>query len=156
MAEEISSPLLSLIKEQGLIDDLQYEEVTAEIKRSGTSAFQILQDFGILDMDSILQAMANHLSTEVVSLRNRDLSDDVVGTVPANTARMYRCVPVDLNNGTLRVAFEDPLDPAHVDEVAYVVKKDVQVVVANPAEIESAIEKYYGAEASGDVTAILK
>jgi len=156
MAEEISSPLLSIIKEQGLIDDLQYEDVTAEIKRSGTAVFQILQDFGILDVDSILQAMANHLATEVVSLRNRDLPEDVVGAVPANTARTYRCIPVDLNNGTLRVAFEDPLDTARVDEVAFVVKKDLQVVVANPAEIESAIEKYYGGEASGDVAAILK
>jgi type IV pilus assembly protein PilB len=156
MAEDISSPLLSLIKEQGLIDDLQYEEVTAEIKRSGTAAFQILQDFGILDLDSILQAMANHLATEVVSLRDVDLSQDALSAVPANTARTYRCVPVELNNGTLRVAFEDPLDPARVDEVAFVVKKDLQVVVANPAEIESAIEKYYGGEASGDVAAILK
>ncbi len=156
MPEEISSPLLSLIKEQGLIDDLQYEDVTAEIKRSGTSAFQVLQDFGILDVDSILQAMANHLSTEVVSLRNRDLPQEVVNAVPANTARTYRCVPIELNNGALRVAFEDPLDPARVDEVAFVVKKDLQVVVANPSEIESAIEKYYGAEASGDVAAILK
>ena len=156
MSEEISSPLLSLIREQGLIDDLQYEEVTAEIRRSGTSAFQILQDFGVLDLDSILQAMANHLATEVVSLRNRDLPEDAVGAVPANTARTYRCIPVELNNGMLRVAFEDPLDPARIDEVAFVVKKDVQVVVANPSEIENAIEKYYGAEASGDVSAILK
>jgi len=156
MAEEISSPLLSLIKEQGLIDDLQYEEVTGEIKRSGTPVLQILQDFGILDLDSILQAMANHLSTEVVSLRNLDLPDEVVATIPSNTARTYRCIPVELNGSTLRVAFEDPLDSARVDEVAFVAKRDLQVVVANPAEIESAIEKYYGAEASGDVAAILK
>jgi type IV pilus assembly protein PilB len=156
MAEEISSPLLALIKEQGLIDDLQYEEVVAEIKRSGTPPLQILQDFGILDLDSILQAMANHLATEVVSLRNRDLPEEVVRALPANTARTYRCIPVELNNGTLRVAFEDPLDPAHIDDVAFVAKQDVQVVVANPSDIENAIEKYYGAEASGDVAAILK
>jgi type IV pilus assembly protein PilB len=156
MPEEISSPLLTLIKEQGLIDDLQYEEVTAEIKRSGTPAFQILQDFGILDLDSILQAMANHLATEVVSLRNLELPQELVAAIPATTARTYRCVPVAMNDGILRVAFEDPLDQARLDEVTFVVKKDLQVVVANPAEIESAIEKYYGSEASGDVAAILK
>ncbi len=73
MPEEISSPLLALVKEQGLIDDLQYEEVVAEVKRSGTAVFQILQDFGVMDADAILQAEANQLGTEVVSLRNRDL-----------------------------------------------------------------------------------
>ena len=71
MAEEISNPLLSLIREQGLVDDLQYEDVIGEIKRSGKPVFQILQDFGILDADSILQAMANDqvsLSFQVCSM----------------------------------------------------------------------------------------
>ena len=35
MPEEIHSPLLSLIKEQNLIDDLQYEEVAAELMTLG-------------------------------------------------------------------------------------------------------------------------
>ena len=156
MPEEISSPLLALVKEQGLIDDLQYEEVVAEVKRSGTSVFQILQDFGVLDADAILQAEANQLGTEVVSLRNRDLPAQAIAAIPANAARTYRCIPVELNDGTLRVAFEDPLDPARVDELTYVAKLDIQVVVANPTEIENAIEKYYGQEASADVTEILK
>ena len=34
MPEDISHPLLSLVKEQGLIDDLQYEEVAGEFKRT--------------------------------------------------------------------------------------------------------------------------
>src|SRR6266487_195827 len=156
MPQEISSPLLSLVKEQGLIDDLQYEEVVAEIKRSGTSVFQILQDFGVLDADAILQAEANQLGTEVVSLRNRDLPAQAIAAIPANAARTYRCIPIELNDGTLRVAFEDPLDPARVDELTYVAKLDIQVVVASPTEIENAIEKYYGQEASADVTEILK
>ena len=63
MADEISSPLLSLVRELGLIDDLQYEEVAAELKRSGAPAFQLLQDFGIMQLDDILQVMANYLGT---------------------------------------------------------------------------------------------
>ncbi|MGC3957902.1 MAG: hypothetical protein QM813_08155 [Verrucomicrobiota bacterium] len=49
MSDDIAHPLLALVREQGLIDDLQYEEVVAEIKRSGNPVFQILQDFGIMD-----------------------------------------------------------------------------------------------------------
>jgi type IV pilus assembly protein PilB len=155
MSDEISSPLLSLVKEQGLIDDLQYEEVAAEAKRSGTSVFQVLQDSAVLDADSILQAMANHLGTEVVSLNDREFSSDVISAIPGNTARMYRCLPVEVSNGVVRVAFADPLDPAQVDEVGFVVKKDIQVVVADPAEIEKNIERLYGQD-SGDMTDLLK
>jgi type IV pilus assembly protein PilB len=155
MADDISSPLLALIKDQGMIDDLQYEEIVAEIKRSGTPVFQIIQDFGIMDLDAILQVMANHLGTEVVSLRGRDFSPELMATIPANTAKIYQCIPVEDDGSTLRVAFADPLDPGRVDEIGFVAKRDVQVVVANPKEIEEALEKSYGTE-SADVSDLLK
>ena len=143
MSEEITSPLLALVKEQGLIDDLQYEEVAGEFKRSGKPVLQILQDFGIMDLDTVLQAMANHLSTEVITVNDRDLTPEVVATVPAKTARMYECLPVGLANGTLRLALIDPLNPGRVDELGFVVKRDIQLVVADPAAIRKAIDKFY-------------
>ncbi len=59
MAEEISNPLLSLIKEQGLIDDLQYEEVAARVqaqRHAGHPDPAGLRDHGL---DAILQVMAD-------------------------------------------------------------------------------------------------
>lgn len=158
MAEEISSPLLALVKEQSLIDDLQFEEVQAEFKRSGKSVLQILQDFQVMDLDMILQVMANHLATEVVTIRDRDFTPELLAAIPAKTARMYQCVPVGMSNGTLKVAMADPLNPGRVDELGFVVKKDVQLVVADPNQIEKAIEKHYASqmEAGESVSDILK
>src|SRR5579859_5254420 len=120
MADDISNPLLALVKERGLVDDLQYEEVTAEFKRSGKPVGQILQDFGILDLDAILQVVGDSLSAEVVTLRESDLSASVIQAIPAKTARMYQCLPVALEGSTLRVALVDPLNPARVDELGFV------------------------------------
>jgi type IV pilus assembly protein PilB len=156
MPEEISNPLLSLVRDQGLLDDLQYEEVVAELKRSGAPVFQLLQDFGIMKVDDILHVMASNLGTEVVSLRDREYSPELLKTIPANVARMYHCMPVALKNGTLQVALADPLDPAHADEVGFASKRDVQVVVADPAEIEKAVERHYGQEEGEDLSKILQ
>ncbi|HEY1490121.1 MAG TPA: pilus assembly protein PilB, partial [Verrucomicrobiae bacterium] len=93
MPEEISNPLLTLIREQGLVDDLQYEGVAAEIKRSNASVVQVLQDFGIMKLDDILHIEANYLGTEVVSLKDREISPELLKIVPATVARMYRCLP---------------------------------------------------------------
>jgi type IV pilus assembly protein PilB len=156
MSEEISSPLLSLIKEQGLIDDLQYEEVAAEHKRTGTQVTQILQDFGIMDLDAILHVISNYLGAEIVSLNDREFSPQLLKSIPSNTARMYRCIPVAQENSTLQVAFEDPLNPARVDELGYSVKKEIQPVVANPSDISKLIDKFYGGDDSDSVSEILK
>jgi type IV pilus assembly protein PilB len=156
MAEETLSPLLALIKEQSLIDDLQFEEVVAEHKRAGTPVIQILQDFGIMDLDTILQLEANHLGAQVISLTDTEFSPELLQLIPANTARMYRCMPVAQFDGTLQVAFEDPLNPARVDELGFIVRKEIQPVIANPAEIEKLIDRYYGQDDSDNVSEILK
>src|SRR5882724_3513312 len=154
MAEQ-SSPLLELIKEQGKVDDLQYEEVIAEHGRTGKPVNQILQDFGILDIDSILQIEADYLGTEVVSLRDREFTPDLIRAIPGSTARMYQCVPVAVHENSVQVAFVEPLIPGRSDELGFAIRKDIIPVVADPAQIEKAIERYYG-EDTESVSDILK
>ena len=156
MSDEISNPLLSLIKDQGRLDDLQYEDVVAEMKRSNAPAIQVLQDFGIMKLNDILHVEANYLGTEVVSLRDREISPDLLQTIPANVARMYRCVPVALNGDTLQVAVADPLDPGRADEIHFSAKRDVQVVVADPADIDRTVDRFYGQAESENFSEILK
>ena len=155
MPDDISHPLLSLVKEQGLIDDLQYEEALAEFKRTGKPMTQILQDFGVLDLDTILQAIGSHLGAPVVTLRERDLTPELLRIVPAKMARMYQCLPVAQVDSTLQVALVEPLNVGRIDELGFVVKKDIQLVVADPVQVQKIIEKYYPEE-NESVTDILK
>ena len=156
MSDEISSPLLSLIHEQGMIDDLQFEDVVAEFKRNATPVIQILQDFGIMKLDDILQTEAHALGTEVVSLRDHEIPPEVINLVPAKIAQMYRCLPVGVKNGSVQLALAEPLDPSRPDEIQFAIKHDVQVVVSDPAEIQKAIERFYGQEESESFSELLK
>jgi type IV pilus assembly protein PilB len=156
MSEEISSPLLNLIQQEGMIDDLQFEGVVAEFKRNGTPVIQILQDFGIMKLDDILQTEAHALGTEVVSLRDRELPQEVLNLVPVKVAQMYNCVPVGTKNGSVQIALSEPLDPSRPDEIQFAIKRDVQVVVADPADIQKAIERFYGQQESESFSEILK
>ncbi|PYK62960.1 MAG: pilus assembly protein PilB [Verrucomicrobia bacterium] len=155
MSDISSIPLLALIQERGLVDDLQLEEVAQEHTRSGKPVIQTLQDFGLLDMETVLQIMADHLGTEVVELHNLELTAEVLQTVPASAARMHQCLPVAVFGSSVRIAMADPLDPAVIDELNYLTGKEVQVVVADPAQIEKAVNKFYGEE-SESVSDILK
>ena len=59
-----------------------------------------------------------------------------------------------LSNGTLKVALMDPLNSTRIDELGFVVKKDLQLVIADPAQVEKGLEKYYpdGVEDSDTVS----
>ena len=116
MSEEINNPLLSLLHGQGMLDDLQYEEVVGELKRNATPSIQILQDFGIMKLDDILHVMATALGTEVVSLKDREIPADILKIIPAKVAQMYKCIPVGIgSDGVLQVALAEPLDPGKAD-----------------------------------------
>lgn len=156
MAEEYSNPLLSLIREQGMLDDIQYEEVVAEVQRSNAPVTQVLQDFGIMKLDDILHVVANALGTEVVALRDREIAPDQLLMIPAKVAQMYKCLPVGMNGSLLQVAVADPLNPQLADEIQFSTKRDIQIVVADPTEVEKAVERYYGAEDTGNFADILK
>ncbi|HON07236.1 MAG TPA: type II secretion system ATPase GspE [Verrucomicrobiota bacterium] len=155
MPTQVSDPFLALIKERQLLDDMQIEAVKEEHIQSGKSVEQILVDFGLMDMPTQLQVKADFLATEVVDLSNREIPPEVLKLVPPATARMYKCIPVAAYGDSLQVALVDPLNPAIIDELGFMIGKDIQVVVADPEQIEKAIVKYYG-EDTGSVTEALQ
>jgi len=155
MSEVSANPLLSLVRERGLADDLQLEEINQEIGRSGKPTIQVLQDYGILDLDSILQIIADHLGTSVVEVPTSDMTQELLSTIPAESARMYQCVPVAQYGDTVQVAMVDPLNPSMVDEMGFTIKHQIQLVVADPAAIQKAIEKHYAAQSGSGYAEML-
>ena len=154
-SSSIVSPLLDLIRSQGMLDDLQLEEVKEEHNRSGKNVSEILQDFGYIDMDTQLQLIANHLGTEVVDLSQRELTPDILSAIPPDAARMYKCLPVAVTDSSVHVALVDPMDPTMLDQLAFVVRKEIIPVVADPTAIEMAVSKYYG-DSQSSVADIIK
>jgi len=73
MAESTNDPLLALVHERGMIDDLQRDEVAAEAARNGKPVIQVLNDMGIVDTFTCLQIIADHLGTEVVEINEGNL-----------------------------------------------------------------------------------
>ncbi len=155
MQDYTSDPLLALIKAQNLIDDLQFEEVLQEIARSGKSSSEVLSDFGLVDTDTQLQLIADSLGTEVVNLDSVEFTPELLATMPGGTARMYQCVPVEDYGSSIRVAMANPMNPSVIDEISYIVRKEVQPVVADGKTIEKLINRHYGEESEG-VDQILK
>jgi type IV pilus assembly protein PilB len=142
-------PILNLLREQGRLDDLQIEEVVQEHAKSGKPVQQIVADAGYVSMPDILRVIADHLGTEAVDINEADLSKETIESIPADTARMYQCVPVAVYGSTVQVAFTDPLNPEVVDQTAFASGKEIMPVVADPAQIQAVMQKIYPDQAAG-------
>jgi type IV pilus assembly protein PilB len=149
MSDIATNPLLGLLQEQALLDDLQLEEVNNEVTKSGKSAFQVIQDFGHLDKDSLLSAIANHMGAMVVEVNEQTVTPELKEIINGEAAQTYQCVPVAIEDGVLQVALVDPLDPSKIDEMGYVIPFPIQLVVADPSAVENALSSAYGASGGG-------
>ena len=157
MSDISNFPLLALLQERSLLDDIQLGEVIEENKRTGKPIGQVLSDMGFVDVPTQLQIIAEHIGTEVVEINESELTPEVIQSIPPATAKMYSCVPVGVWGTTVRVALSDPLNPALVSELGFIIGKEVQVVVADPVEIDKVLAKFYAEEqTSSDMNDILK
>ncbi len=142
-------PLLVILRDAGLIADEQGAEVADEANQTGKRIFDLVLAKGWIEKPMLLQLMADNLATQVVDFQTMpDIPAETIATIPAETAQQYRCVPVELFGTVLQLAMEDPFNPAAVDELAFAIGKEIVVVVADPNDIDAAINHFYGGGSS--------
>ena len=128
------------------------KEVEEEQERNGKSLKEVIIDFGILTEADILEAIGRSLGLEVRSVAvEEDPPREVIKMIDGGTARMLGVVPLSFDGTTLNIITRNPLNYQVVDEVRFIVGKDVNQIVVPEAQVEAAIEKFYPV----DVTATM-
>jgi type IV pilus assembly protein PilB len=140
--------LLSFLRDNGLITDLQMAELLEEQSRSGKPVEEVVNNSGVIPLPELYQKIAQALGTEVVDLSQMEFSHELLSLVPPQTARLQGVLPLDFDGQLLRVAAMNPLDPHVIDNLRFATQKDIAIYVAPAAVIQSMIERYYGSEVS--------
>src|SRR5205814_59690 len=91
---------------------------------------------------------AEGIGAEFIDLNDKEIGPEVVKLVPAGLARLHRTLPVELVDGTLRVALADPLEPRTAEDLRFALGRDIEVVVAPVEQIEDRIKIFYGSDTS--------
>ncbi len=140
--------LLSFLHDNGIIDELQMQELREEQSRTGKPIEELIGNIGVIPLGEMYQMIAQALGTEVVDLTNMEFSPELLSLVPPQTARLQGVLPLDFDGHFLRVAVANPMDPNVVDNLRFATQKDIIIYVAPAAQILSTIERYYGSEVS--------
>ena len=147
-AAQVFDPLLDLVISNGVLDTQQVEEIREEQKNSGHTIRQILVDDGYIAEDDLLGMMAAYQGCEVIDLDGVEIDPDILECVPANVARMYNVLPIAMDGGTVTLAISNLVSPEVMDELMFVLTKDIQFAMAREGAIRSKILDLYGEESA--------
>ena len=147
--------ILEILESVGLITREQAVQARENARKEDKGVVDILARSGVVSKTDILKALASQFGMEIVSLTGLEIPQEVLDLVPGEVARRYKIVPVYKNDTTLTVAISDPLDVETLDSLRYVLKCNVEGVVAPTEEIETALTHYY-AHTSATVESMLE
>ncbi|CAA7601563.1 Type II/IV secretion system protein [Acididesulfobacillus acetoxydans] len=99
---------------------------------------------GLVSEEDILRAMQSQLGLEMVDLAGIFIPEDVLRLVPESLARRYTILPVEVRNGQLLLALNDPTDYHVLEEVRQASALPIKPCLARKSEIAAAIERSYG------------
>jgi len=140
--------LLSFLRDNGIIDEMQMADLLEEQIRSGSPIEEVVSNSGVIRLSDMYKMIAHVLGTEVVDVSTMEFPAELLSLVPPHTARVQGALPLDFDGHVLRVAVINPLDPNVVDNLRFATQKDIAIYVAPAAQIQTVIERFYGIEIS--------
>jgi general secretion pathway protein E/type IV pilus assembly protein PilB len=136
--------LLDMLTDLGFVSTEQVTKTRSEAASAGVGIVDLLLANELIRPEDVTQAKAAHFGAEVVNLSGMQITDDVIAAVPRHIAKKYRVVPLAKSGNTVSVALADPSDINTIDTLNHLLHADVEVRVAAEADIEAALNKYYG------------
>ncbi len=132
---------------EDLVTKAQLNEALKEQKKKRKGALgEILVGRGVIEKDQIQQALAKKLGIPFINLREFTVSPDVVNMLTAAIAFKHKVVPLDVYEGKIVVAIENPMDWQVTDALSFNINKYVEPVMASPEDINWALQFYYTSE----------
>jgi MSHA biogenesis protein MshE len=132
-----------LLIQEGLLSNEQLGLALEEQKRSGRKLGRIFVDSGYVTEDGIAKALARQLRAEFVDLRSFQPKPDLIKLLPEPQARRFRAIVLGEQDGQLRVGFADPTDITAYDEVARIVRRDIELVVVIESQLVPLLDRVY-------------
>ncbi|MDK9725781.1 MAG: GspE/PulE family protein [Sterolibacteriaceae bacterium MAG5] len=132
-----------LLIQQGLLTDEQLKLALGEQKRSGRKLGRIFVDSGYVTEEGIGKALARQLQADFIDLRGFQPKPELIKLIPEAQARRFRTLVLDEHDGMLRIGFADPTDLAVYDEVARIVKRDIELAVVTESQLMPLLDRVY-------------
>jgi len=138
--------------EMGAITPDQLQIALHEQRQSGQMLGSVLVKLGFLDEATLASLLAARTGLESIDLKKVVPDPAILKRLPRAVAERCRAIPLRLEESSLEIATADPYDIVAMDEIRRHFPRQIELAprVASPADIDDAIEHYYGFTSSLD------
>ena len=135
-----------VLVEQGWLSPEALEEGLEAQAENGERLGQVLVQQKKITEQELLNALALQLDLEVMeSIDDKELHFDLVEQLPIQYLKKHKIFPFQSEDGTLRIAVNDPLDLEVLDDLRILFgQNEIRPVLVPAREILSAINRTYG------------
>jgi len=143
MARPEKIRLGDLLVQQKIISQDQLQFALEQQKRSGRKLGRVLVDNAFVTEENISEALAKQLDIPYINLKYYNINLEQVRLLPENQARRFRAIVLEERNDVLLIGMADPTDLFAFDEIARIVKHDIDVAVVTEGQLLESIDRGY-------------
>tara|TARA_R110002049_G_scaffold2750_6_gene22058 strand:- start:17913 stop:19625 length:1713 start_codon:yes stop_codon:yes gene_type:complete len=137
-----------ILVDLGFLTDEQLEIIVEEQEQQqGTLLGKIAEDMQLITDEQLIQALAEQMGMQTVSLEDADLKPEVLERITETMAQLYRIVPIAFEDGVLTVATCDPQNLTIQDELRTFLGHEINMLIATERDVLTTIERHYDSEA---------
>jgi len=146
----MKTPERTLLKDLGqmlvdskLISEGQLRRVKEQQVKNGDKIERVLLQERLISAQQLAFFTSLQLGVPFVNLKKVVVQPHAVALIPELLARKYSIIPIDVTDGTLVVAMEDPRDIQAIEDLATLTRKRIEPVISTSQDIQETIDLSY-------------
>ncbi|MFH1495566.1 MAG: GspE/PulE family protein [Pseudomonadota bacterium] len=143
MAKPEKIRLGEVLIQQGLLTEDQLKQALAEQKSSGRKLGRIFIENGFVTEEGIAEAIARQLQIPFINLKFYNVDTELVNKLPETQARRFRALVLEDKGATLLLGMADPSDLFAYDELARLLKRDIDLAAVAESQLLQTIDRVY-------------
>ena len=136
--------LLRLLRDTGLLGDPQIETILDAVRQEEQSITEAVVQLAGIREEDFLEKLGETLNLPFVQLGSREIEPEVLAKLPTKAVFQYRVVPLEIENGALLVASNDPLNADLIDALRLATGMRVKLSLSTSEDIARAAKAFYG------------
>ncbi|MBQ7651334.1 MAG: Flp pilus assembly complex ATPase component TadA [Victivallales bacterium] len=156
---DIDQFVIDLMLQQGILTEEQVETAKKAVSNAeGLSLLEALYEQKACTEQDVVQLLAAEYGMDTYDFdkAEKKVPPEIAEIVSPTIAKRYKIMPISMTNNILKIAMADPGDIEALDAVRYLLKMEVEGVVAPKRQIEQQINMHYSDSNGENVDQILQ